>query len=374
MIHSGKTDCTPEEINYDSNVLNILEKHFQNIIDKHTILAAGYLLAKDGKIFDHKAMGKQSAFEDKGDFLPDSIRPIASITKVFTATALLQLMEQGKFYLKQPVSEFIKEFDTDMHRHITIFQLLTHTSGIKGDPGSFFEPYPAEWYNDVNKKNWIKKFLTGPLQFKPGTVWNYNSQGFNILAELVSRLSGMDYDKYVEEYIFKPLDMNSSFFFVPENLKDKVCIVSEWNKERLGFIRDKMPTTSLLGGGGIYSTLIDLFKFGQMMLNGGTYNNKRILGRKTVEAAVKPHIKNKKAYNWQPHLFVDKYKWTCGLAWELNKQHFLSDGVYDHEGAEGAGLYIDPAENFIFVGFYPDTMYHGESWINPLAIAWSGIK
>ncbi len=374
MIHLGKIDCRPEEVDYNPEVIETLDRCFQGLIDNHTIQAAGYILARYGKIFAYKTMGNQNAFEDKGFFLPESIRPIASITKVFTATAILQLMEQGKLYLKQPVSEFIKEFKTDMHRYITIFQLLTHTSGLRGDSGSFFEPYLFEWHKGATKKNWIKKVLTGPLQFKPGTTWNYCSMGFSILAELVARISGMDYDKYIEENIFKLLGMNLSYFFIPEELKDKVCIATRWNIERLGFIREKMASTSLFGGGGIFSTLFDVYKFGQMILNGGTYNNSRLLGRKTVEAAVKPQVKDIQAYNWRPHIFDDSYTWTTGLAWEINKHSFLSDGTYDHEGAEGSGLYIDPKENFIFAGFYPDKDWHGESWVNPLAIAWSGIN
>jgi CubicO group peptidase (beta-lactamase class C family) len=375
MIHSGKTDCNPDDVGYNAKALESLDKHFQTLIDKGMIKAAAYLLSRNGKVFAHKSMGKQSAYEDRGEFLPDSIRPIASITKVFTTTALLQLMEQGKFFLQQPVSDFIKEFDTDMHKYITIFQLLTHTSGLKADPENFFEPYPEEFVSSkLTKKNWIKKILTGPLQFKPGTVWNYCSKGFNILAELIARLSGMDYDTYIEEHIFKPLGMNSSFFLVPENLKDKVSIVSPWNKEKMKFTRDKIPTPSMLGGGDIFSTLHDLWKFGQMMLNKGTFNGRRIMGRKTVEAATKAQIKDITAYNWHPHIFDDSNKWTCGLGWEVNKHSFLSDGTYDHEGAEGAGLFIDPKEEFIFVGFYPDPDWHGEAWVSPLAIAWSGIE
>jgi CubicO group peptidase (beta-lactamase class C family) len=375
MIHSGKTDCNPDDVGYNAKALESLDKHFQTLIDKGMIKAAAYLLSRNGKVFAHRSMGRQSAYEDKGEFLPDSIRPIASITKVFTTTALLQLMERGKFFLQQPVSDFIKEFDTDMHRNITIFQLLTHTSGLKADPGNFFEPYPTDWEGKGwTKKNWIKKILTGPLQFKPGTVWNYCSRNFEILAELIARLSGMDYDTYIEKYIFKPLGMDSSFFFIPDNVKDKVCIISKYNSERVNQTREQILTPSLLGGGEILSTLFDLWKLAQMMLNGGTFNGKRILGRKTVEAAVKPQVKNITAYNWRPHIFDDSYKWTCGLGWELNKHCFLSDGTYDHEGSEGAGLFIDPTENFIFVGFYPDPDYSGEAWINSLAIAWSGIK
>ncbi|MEJ2663132.1 MAG: serine hydrolase, partial [Spirochaetia bacterium] len=135
MIHSGKTDCNPADVGYNSECLQALDEHFRRLIEKGTIHAAAYLLSKDGKIFAHKSMGRQSTYEDKGDFLPDSIRPLASITKVFTATALLQLIERGLCFLDQPVSEIIGEFDTDMHKHITLFQLLTHTSGLKADPG-----------------------------------------------------------------------------------------------------------------------------------------------------------------------------------------------------------------------------------------------
>ena len=97
------------------------------------------------------------------------------------------------------------------------------------------------------------------------------------------------------------------------------------------------------------------------MLNGGTFNGKRILGRKTVEAAVKLQVKDIKAYSWRMHIFDEEYTWTCGLGWEINKLNFLSDGTYDHEGLEGAGIFIDPSEDFIFVGFYPDVEWHPEA-------------
>jgi CubicO group peptidase (beta-lactamase class C family) len=375
MVHTATTDYAPEDAGYNPDTIDKLDKHFLFLIEKKTIQAAGYLLSRHGKVFCLRSMGRQSGIGDKGDFLPDSIRPVASVTKVFTTTSVLQLMEMGKLFLEQPVCEFLKEFDTEMHRHITIFQLLTHTSGIKGDPGSFFEPYPEERGDGWTKDNWIKKMLSGPLHFKPGTVWSYCSKGFIFLAEIVSRLSGMDYDTYVEKHIFEPLGMDSSFFFVPPALKERVSVTtSEWNSEKFKQKREDVLTPSLLGGGGIFSTLFDLWKFGQMMLNGGSFNGRRILGRKTIEAAVKPQVKGKRAYNWRPHLYDDSYAWTCGLGWEVNKHSFLSDGTYDHEGSEGVGIFIDPKEQFIFTGFYPDPEYHGEAWISPLAIAWSGIE
>jgi CubicO group peptidase (beta-lactamase class C family) len=352
----------------------VLDAHFQGLIQDGKIQAAGYLLARDGKVFAHRSMGKLSAFEDAGDFMPDSIRPIASITKVFTTTGILQLLEQGKIFLKQPVCQILKEFDTDMHRQITIFHLLTHTSGLAADAGAFFEPYP-NWkdHQAMTKENWISTLLAGPLQFRTGTTWNYCSNGFSFLAEIIARVSGMDYDTYVSRHILKPLGMSDSFLFVPKAVKQRVSVISDWNKHRLDTGR-KIISSSMLGGGGLFSTLEDLWKLGQMMLDGGTYNGKRILGRKTVEAATKPQIKDITGHNWLPRMFDDSFTWTCGLGWELNKHSFLTDGTFDHEGAEGAGLFIDPQERFLFAGFYPSIDWRGDSWISPLAIAWSGIR
>ncbi|MBN1697263.1 MAG: beta-lactamase family protein [Spirochaetales bacterium] len=375
MIHTGKTDCRPEEAGYNPAVIETLDNHFTDLIGKGTIQAAGYLLARRGMIFASKSMGKLTASGNGGDFLPDSIRPIASVTKVFTVTAILQLMEKGKLFPDQAVCGFLPEFDTEMHHHITIFHLLTHTSGLRGDPGSFFEPYPDEWDGEWTKENWIKKMLTGPLHFKPGTVWSYCSKGFLFLAEIVARLSGMDFDRYVEEHIFKPLGMDDSFFFVPPHMKGRVSLTSSgWNREKLDKKRDDVVTPSFFGGGGIWSTLPDLWKFGQMMLNGGSFRGNRLLGRKTVETAVRAQVRDITAYSWRNHIYDESYRWTCGLGWEVNKHNFLPEGTYDHEGSEGVGIFIDPSEQFIFAGFYPAPDYHCESWVNPLAVAWSGIE
>jgi CubicO group peptidase (beta-lactamase class C family) len=374
MIHESKIDCPPQDVGYNPEIIARLDTHVEGLINKGTIQAGAYLLAKDGKVFAHRSMGKRSANGDKDDFLPGTLRPTASITKLFTAGGILQLLEQGKLFLHQPVSSIIKEFDTDMHRYITIFHLLTHTSGIKSDPGNFFEPYPEDRDDSWTKENWIKKVLTGPLQFKPGTVWNYCSKGFNILAEIIARVSGMDFDRYIEEHIFKPLGMDSSFFFVPDELKSKVCTISEWNESIVNRKRKEVTILPRLGGGAIISTIADLWKFGQMILNGGTFNGRRVLGRKTVEAATKIQVKEIPAYNWRPHLFDNRYTVTYGLGIEINKHSFLTNGTVDHEGAEGALLFLDPKENFLFAGFFPAVDWHGESWVSPLAIAWSGIE
>jgi CubicO group peptidase (beta-lactamase class C family) len=168
--------------------------------------------------------------------------------------------------------------------------------------------------------------------------------------------------------------MNDTYYFIPEELKNKVSIISEWNNEIMNWKKEKMISTSLKGGGGIFSTVADIWKLGQMMLNGGILNGKRILGKNTAEIAIIQQIKNCPSHNWLSNMFDDSYLNSYGLGWQLNKHPFLSDGTFDHEGSEGALMYVDPVEKFIFSGFYPAESWLGESWVSPLAIAWSGIK
>jgi CubicO group peptidase (beta-lactamase class C family) len=135
-------------------------------------------------VFAWKSTGPLSGLEDKGDMQPDSLFGIASITKLFTATAILQLMERGKLVLDQPVSSVIEEFNNPMHGGILIKHLLTHTSGLSADPGACTEPYPLEfWNDDLNRDNWIKWALRGSLQYQTGKVWNYCSRGFMLLGK-----------------------------------------------------------------------------------------------------------------------------------------------------------------------------------------------
>jgi CubicO group peptidase (beta-lactamase class C family) len=373
-IHSGKTDATPGESGYDPQALERLNAHFQGLIEGGKIQAACYLLSRKGRVFAHESMGKLTAEAGSEDFMPDSIRTIASITKVFTTTAILQLLEAGKIFLHQPVASIIKEFDTDIHRQITVFHLLTHTSGLKADPGAYLEPYAEDFIDGrPTRENWIRNLLAGPLQYKTGTTWNYSSKGFAFLSEIVSRVGGMDYTDYVTRNILAPLGMQDTHFFIPEEKRRRVCIVSGWDRETLGWTRDSVFSTSIVGGGGLASTVADVWKLAQMMLNGGTFNGSRILGRTMVEAAIKPQIKDFPAHNWRSFMFDDGYKWTCGLGWELKKHAFLPDATFDHEGSGGAGLFVDPGEDFVFCGFYPGEKWYGESWVSPLAIAWSGI-
>lgn len=379
-IHEGRTDVKPEQVGLDSARLELLDQHFAALIDSGRLQGASYLISRYGKIVVHKSQGKLSYHEDSSDLLPDSVRKVYSITKVITAVAIVQLCEEGKLYLQQPVSTIIKEFDNPLHRNITIWHLLTHTSGLRPDSGVLQEPYSLPWYEwwAHEKKqgseawetgDWIKIILSGQLLAKPGEQWNYCTAGFAVLGEIISRASGKSYEDYIRERIAEPLGMRRSFFIVPEKYRTKACCTGAWEEKDIFSPRDRsgMPPQ---GGNGYYSTLEDLWRFGQMVLDGGVFGDVEVLGRRSIQAMVSNQLKNVTNRNWGMNLSDTK----MALGWSLNDEDICTPGTFSHEGYGHSGLYMDPHEQLVFVYFVPNKEgWVPEAIINPRAIVWSSL-
>ncbi len=366
-----KTAQKPEEAGFNSTQLGVLDSHIVDLINKKQIQAGAYIISKNDTIIAHKAIG-YGMFDKSRPFLPDTIRRVASVTKLFVATSILQLAEKGKLRLDQPVAAIIDEFKNQVYEKINITHLLTHTSGIRPDPGEFFEPYPLGW--SKNNKEWIREILTGLPVTQPGQEWRYSSAGFTVLAEIVSRVSGVRFEDYVTENITKPLGMTDSFFDPPEESLDRICVSNKWEKEWFdGDRKKKHPKWAPpRGGGGLFSTLPDLRKFGQMLINKGTYGGVKILSRKTVEAMTRRHVYAKN-YCWGNGGGEMEY----GLGMNVYSNNtFLSPGSFSHEGAGLCGLYMDPVENVVLAYICPlceDVGWSPEAVINLRNIVWAGI-
>lgn len=365
----GKVDLSPAKAGYDEGRVALLSEYYGNLIETGKVRAAGFLMARKGKVFCHRVAGKHDYTDPSPAIKPDAIKGMASITKIFTATAAMKLVEDGKLWLEQPVKTVLKEFDTPLHGGITIWHLLTHTSGLPADGGYFAEPYPFDHFEFINKKDWIKRLLSGPMQGKPGAQWNYSTLAFSILGEVISRVSGMSVGDYIEREIFKPLGMNRSFFTPPAELADGITTTEKWEKDDSKGQPGKRYFS--LGGFGAYSTLGDLMRFAQCFLNGGTLDGVRLLGRKTVEAMTRNQLDGVPSFHWGKNCV----NFRQGLGWE-----FYCDGptvspeCYNHEGWGWCSLFVDPREEFIFASF---TNTH-EGWdpavmVNPRTIAFSGI-
>jgi CubicO group peptidase (beta-lactamase class C family) len=383
MIYS-RTDCLPADAGYDEERLEVLNKHFQKMIDADEILSANYCLSREGKVFANAAMGKLSYRDDDDRLLqPDTIQWIASITKLFCAVALFKLAEDGMLRLDQAVGEFIDEFKEVPFNRITIAHLLTHTSGLVPDEGCFENKYfKSPWYfiETARSTNWIEAALSAGMRKEPGEEWAYCSFGYVILGEIISRVSGVFAHDYIIENIVKPCGMKDTFFTPDREQVLRMNIPNERVERRIQAlledkegesIWDRIPST----GGGMFSTALDLNKFGTMLLNNGTYEGNRILGRKAVEKMTSFYLKGDiKDYCWNaggvPRLY------GLGPDMRYNESTFYTYGTYFHEGAGACCLIVDPYEKMVATWFVPfkNNAWHAHGLFNASAIMWSGLK
>jgi CubicO group peptidase (beta-lactamase class C family) len=238
----------------------------------------------------------------------DSVFWIASMTKAVTSTAAMQLVEQGKLALDQPIGALLPElaapqilagFDASgraKFRHaqtpITLRQLLTHTSGFAYDM----------WNADIARycrdngippvRSCKKKALTAPLASEPGSQWEY-SIAIDFVGLAVEAASGQRLDAYFRENIFAPLGMNDTGFAITRSMRERLVGMharqADGSLQPIPFELPQEPEFHM-GGGGLYGTAHDYIRFIRMFLNKGTLEGNRVLKAETVALMAQNHI------------------------------------------------------------------------------------
>ena len=377
--------ASPEEVGLSSERLERIAATIQRSIDDKRIAGGVALVARHGKIAYFKAVGMADR-EAKKPMRTDSIFRICSMSKPITSVAVMMLYEEGRFTLNEPVSDFIPEFKNmkvldppwpqdktsppgalvDAKRPITIFHLLTHTSGLTYQ----WNPRLGKSYVDAGIASGllqqpgtigdvVKKLAKQPLLFQPGDDWEY-SLADDVLGYLVEVVSGMPFDKFIEERIFKPLGMKDTAFYFPEDKVPRLATAYTYYPEKglqpildnqvvkegsLSYSADypyRGPHTYFSGGGGLCSTAEDYYRFCQMMLNGGQLNGVRLLSRKSVELMSQNHAQGK----------LDEFGYGLGFGvtsepWFLNE--LGSVGAYSWGGFYYTSFVIDPKEDLIAI-------------------------
>jgi CubicO group peptidase (beta-lactamase class C family) len=221
------------------------------------------LVAKNGQIIYKKAFGMAN-LELNVPMQPEMVFRIGSITKQFTAVSILQLMEQGKLSLQDDIKKFIPDYPTQAY-NITIEHLLTHTSGIKSYTNvPEFQKYVKE---DKTPQEAIDMFKNLPMEFEPGTKWNYNNSGFFLLGYIIEKITGKTYAEYVEDNIFKPAGMTNSCYGSDTKLiKNRAY---PYRPDGSGaanadYLSMKLPYSA----GSLMSTVEDLYKWNRALLSG----------------------------------------------------------------------------------------------------------
>lgn len=304
-------DC--EQLGFDRARLEAMPDYFNSYLDKEKFAGMSILVAREGKIAQLSHRGTMG-FERDEALDDNAIFRIYSMTKPITSVAIMQLYEQARVLLTDPITKFIpafkdvKVFDKgtpsdysvrDPERMITLHDLLTHQSGLTYD---FMLEHPVDAIYRNNKINGARsekldsaelcaKLAEMPLLFSPGTAWNY-SVATDVLGHIVELVSGQTLDAYFKEHILDPLGMHDTFFHIPDDKRHRLMNNYAFDPiKRTTTLVDSPEKTIyrpgrkfLSGGGGLLSTMGDYFRFADMLRRGGTgAGGAKILSRKTVE-------------------------------------------------------------------------------------------
>lgn len=377
---------TPEEAGFSSRRLSRIGTVMQGYVDDKKLAGLTTMVARRGKLVHFERFGVMD-LETAKPMEFDTIFRIYSMTKPITSVALMMLYEQGIFQLRDPVSNFLPEFHEvkvwagenevmEPEREITIYDLLTHTAGFSY--GGYEETGipvdklydEADLFNiEITNKEMMRRLARLPLMYHPGEKWFY-SVASDVVGHLVEVISGMPLDDYFEERILKPLGMEDTAFYVPEDKIDRLAALYGPGEDgNLKLLDDPAtgeyakPPHLLAGGQGLVSTTEDYVRFCQMLLNGGELAGTRLLGRKTVELMTMNHLPESMIPIGFPPDVMHGYGFGLGVRVRVDHAQaglLGSVGEYGWGGYASTGFFIDPKEELIAIlmpQFLPSDYY-----------------
>ena len=367
----------PENVGVSSERINNLNSVLQNYVDDNSISGAVALVARKNKIVFFDAVGK-SDIEKNKVMEKDAIFRIASQSKAIISVGVMILQEQGRLLISDELGDYIPEFKktnveelnkeggyeiVDAKRPITIRDLLTHTSGIGYGYGlskDLWEEAKIQgWYfADRNEPilETVKRIASLPFEAHPGEkfVYGYNT---DILGAVIEVISGQSLETFLQNRILTPLGMNDTHFYLPKSKVSRLATV--YSSGDYGIVKApvdgtmvsqgayvKGPRKSFSGGAGFLSTALDYAKFLQMMLNGGKFDGKRIISRKSIELMTTDHLDQA------------TFEWTKGTGFGLGfsvltnlglRGEYGTLGEYGWGGAYHSSYWVDPKEELLVV-------------------------
>ena len=363
-------EAKPETLGLSPIRLQRMSDAFRREIDKGTIPGVTVMVARRGQVGWFEALGRQSPAASAPMAL-NSIFRIFSMTKPIVSVAIMMLLEEGHFVLGDPVAKFIPEFVDQkvgvenngkldlvpLKRPMTIQDLLRHTSGITYDhTGNSLvqQLYQQSRLRSRKISNAEHASLVAslPLMCQPGAEWNY-SRSTDILGRIIEVVSGKSLSAYLTERILAPLQMAETAFHTGEENADRLAEAfptDPWTGEKVQLFNMLEKPAMESGGGGLVSTTMDYARFCQMLLNGGTLDGNRIIGRKTLELMASDHL--------GPKVKVDSPLMPAGhgfgLGFAVRTQPGMapfagSVGQFFWSGMAGTFFWIDPAEEMFAV-------------------------
>jgi len=255
---------------------------------------------------------------------------LASLTKPIVAVALMTLWERGKVNLHDRVCEYVPELSASEKRSITLWHLLTHTSGL---------PAWAPLYRMCESPEEVFRVIAKlEPEARAGARVVYSDLNFMLLGRVVEVASGVPLDAYLRESVLEPLGMSSTMYNPPPKLRELTAATElcKWRGRVIwGEVHDENAyfMGGVSGHAGLFSTALDLYRFSSMMLSGGSLRGARVLSSDTVELMTENHTRGLNS--------------ARGLGWALREDgwqggELMSDKAYGHTGFTGTSLFVDP--------------------------------
>jgi CubicO group peptidase (beta-lactamase class C family) len=336
-----------------------IKESLQTFVDRHTIAGAVALVADRNQVLSMDAVGSsdRTAGRPMGT---DALFWIASQSKPITAAALMMLVDEGKLRLDDPVSKYLPEFQglwlaveqdaahllLRRPRHpITLREILSHTSGLP-----FSCPLEQPTLDLLPLRVGALGYAMAPLQFEPGTRYQYSNAGINTAGRIIEVVSGLPYEEFLERRLFRPLGMTDTTFW-PRSAQ-LARLAKSYRPDKAGTGLEETVITQLsyplddrkrqpMPAGGLFSTASDLARFCQMMLNRGVFKGQRLLSETAVNELIRRQT---------PADLKEDY----GLGFSRQGTSF------GHGGAYATNMLIDPDRGLVYVYMVQHSGFPGD--------------
>ena len=322
--------ASPESVGFRAEGLAEVDRLLEGFRAEKAFPGGVLAVGKDGALVHVQALGQLSYEPASAAVKPDTIYDLASLTKVVvTTTMAMILVDEDRIDIDKPVSSFLPKFRGGAKDRVSVFQLLTHSSGLDA---------VLPLYKELRGKQAYLEHIEGlELGYEPGSKSVYSDLGEILLGEILERVVGESLDAFAQRRILGPLGMRDTGFKPPASLFERIAPTENdpWRGRLLrGEVHD--PNAFALGGvaahAGLFGTAPDLARFAQMLLNGGVYEQHRIVSRETLERFTRRAG------------IPDS---TRALGWDTpspgsSSGALLSPRSFGHTGFTGTSLWIDP--------------------------------
>ncbi|MFN2452815.1 MAG: exo-beta-N-acetylmuramidase NamZ domain-containing protein [Pyrinomonadaceae bacterium] len=355
MFAATLPTAAPAAVGMDAARLAAIDAAVRKSIERNELPGAVVLTARRGRVVWRKGYGARAVLPARETMTEETVFDLASLTKVVaTATSIMILVERGQVRLTDPASLYLPELKGEGKEKITIEQLLTHRAGFAPD----FD-LSEQWtgYDEA-----IKRLATERLRSTPGTRFVYSDIGYIALGEIVHRASTLTLDEFARRNVFEPLGMRDTSFRPRVELKSRIA-PTETRRGQAGYLGGRSETVAaaegehwlrgevhdptafrmngVAGHAGLFSTADDLAIYCQMILNGGEYNNVRVLSPLGVAEMTRPRAINERGE-------ARGIGWDITSSFSSNRGDLFPVGSFGHTGFTGTSLWLDPAtETFV---------------------------